>query len=155
LEQLLKKYFAKPISDNERYLFLRHDGGVIFDSHDLQDSETLGVLIAGTWQASNELKNRLKLNETDENFRLSFDTSSDGIHVVKVSQKKKEFYLVCIYKNCVTSGLLKRKLNVIKNKLEDELFLDTSFEGEVFETNFLFQKITDEEINKLFSNVGI
>ncbi len=155
LEQVIQKILSPLRSAPERYLFLRYDGGIIFDSKNNDDSLTLGVLIAGTWQASAEMKTRLNIKYNEEEFRLSFDTSSDGIHVLKVSQKKKEYYLVCIYKNCVTSGLLKRKLSVLKSKIENDLHQGPDEELKPLRHEFLFERITDDEMNRLFFGVGI
>ena len=82
----------------ERYSFflIRHDGVVLYHNNNLGDSlsqSSIGALLGGVWQAARALANFIPKEDSEEGYRLSFDTSSQGVYVVPIVVGTEELYL--------------------------------------------------------------
>ncbi|HXH31757.1 MAG TPA: hypothetical protein VNJ01_13160 [Bacteriovoracaceae bacterium] len=148
-----------------RLFVTREDGITIYDS--VQDATTTSVsaLVSGVWQASEALMGLVNKSQDVMDFRLGFDTSSQGIYLFPFQLFEKRYFLGAIYHECLNPAQLKRQVAVIKEELEKVLReekpkddnpgppklpkQDSNREG------FLFQEITDEEIDRLFSVGGL
>jgi hypothetical protein len=140
-----------------RLMVSREDGITIYDS--IQDSSTNSVaaLVSGVWQASEALMNLVQNGEEILNFRLSFGTSDQGIYLLPFSLHGKRYFLGAIYHDCLNPGLLKRKLALLKEEIKP-LFESVSVEdrpGKATRHGYLFEDLSDEEIDRLFSMGGI
>lgn len=144
-----------------RLFVTREDGITIFDSIQDQTTTSVAALVSGLWQASEALMGLAHPDQDVMEFRLGFDTSSQGIYLFPFNLEGKRFFLGAIYKECLNPGQLKRQVALIKEEM-DRLFVEipspvkttpkvktTDREG------YLFKDISDEEINRLFSVGGI
>ena len=86
----------------ERYSFflIRQDGVVLYHNNDLGNSlskSSIGALLGGVWQASKALSEFIPKNDNQDMFRLSFDTSSQGIYILPIKVYDEELFLGLIY----------------------------------------------------------
>jgi len=141
-----------------RLFVTREDGITVYDT--IQDNTTTSVaaLVSGVWQASEALMGLVRKDNEVPHFRLGFDTSSQGIYLFPVSLGGKRYFLGAIYADCLNPGQLKRQVALLKNEMDRAFSLSeppvqkmtTSRQKE----GFLFQDISDEEIDRLFSVGG-
>ena len=101
-----------------RLFVTREDGITIYDS--VQDTTTTSVaaLVSGVWQASEALMSLVHQENDVREFRLGFDTSSQGIYLFPFELSDKRYFLGAIYKDCLNPGHLKRQIALIKEELE-------------------------------------
>jgi hypothetical protein len=137
-----------------RLFVTREDGITIYDTVQNQTTTSVSALVSGVWQASEALMGLAHPNQDVMEFRLGFDTSSQGIYLFPFSLTGKRYFLGAIYHDCVNPGQLKRQVAMIKEEM-DRLFLELPVENKKVKTSaregFLFTEITDEEIDRLFS----
>ena len=147
---LIEEYFKK-YGDNLRtckYAVVRKDGIVLHSNTDSNEAATIGALASGVWQASESLT---QLFEKDNGvYRMSFDTSSRGVYILPVKTKEDEFYFSCIYRKVTNPAKLKRLLQMHRANLLSFLDENEVMKSEV-KTKYLFDDITDDEIDHLFS----
>ncbi len=144
---------------NARLFVTREDGITIYDSVQNQTTTSVSALVSGVWQASEALMGLAHPNQDVMDFRLGFDTSSQGIYLMPFSLNTKRYFLGAIYHECVNPGQLKRQVVMIKEEM-DRLFASEPVAQKpknktMSREGFLFQEITDEEIDRLFSAGGI
>jgi hypothetical protein len=144
-----------------RYSFflIRQDGVVLYHNNNLGNSlskSSIGALLGGVWQASKALSDFIPNKETDGLFRLSFDTSSQGIYILPLKIHEEELFLGLIYYNEVNPGLIKNKIRDLAQSFTE--YMNTEIKNTVVKKShqkksddFLFQDITDAEMDKLFS----
>jgi hypothetical protein len=142
---------------NARLFVTREDGITIYDS--IQDNTTTSVaaLVSGVWQASEALMSLVYPKNEALDFRLGFDTSSQGIYLFPFTLNEKRYFLGAIYSNCLNPGLLKRNIALIKEEME-RLFAAEPLPKKTISAQrqgYLFQDISDSEIDRLFSLGGI
>lgn len=138
-----------------RLFVTREDGITIYDTVQNQTTTSVSALVSGVWQASEALMGIANPNQDVMEFRLGFDTSSQGIYLFPFSLTGKRYFLGAIYHDCVNPGQLKRQVAMIKEEM-DRLFVELPVENKKPIKNnsregFLFQEITDAEIDRLFS----
>lgn len=144
---------------NARLFVTREDGITIYDSVQNQTTTSVSALVSGVWQASEALMGLAHPSQNIMEFRLAFDTSSQGIYLFPFTLSGKRYFLGAIYQDCLNPGLLKRQMAMIKEEM-DRLFQDEQVDvvknhSSKSREGFLFQEITDEEIDRLFSAGGI
>jgi hypothetical protein len=157
---LAKQFFDKYLENNPELngnIFLcRADGVMIFSKSDIGkeiDEASIGALIGGVWQASNALADFIPSKKENKSYRLSFDTSSSGIYILPVNVGTKEFYLGTIYSDEINPGFLKSKFRNLYESLHKYFKANYSTESGVDDKS-LFNNITDEEMDNLFSFAG-
>ena len=144
---------------NARLFVTREDGITIYDSVQNQTTSSVSALVSGVWQASEALMGLAHPSQNIMEFRLAFDTSSQGIYLFPFTMSGKRYFLGAIYQDCLNPGLLKRQISLIKEEM-DRLIQDApvkvlkNYPAKNRE-GFLFQEISDEEIDRLFSAGGI
>jgi len=132
-----------------RVFVTRQDGVSLFDSVQDTGSQSISALVSGVWQASEALMGFVNKSEEVLDYRFSFDTSSNGIFLFPLEHRGAKFYLGAIYDNCLNPALLKRQMAVLKDELQTEISLVE--EKPLKERNgFLFQEISDAEMDRLF-----
>lgn len=154
----LRDSLAKILERNsiESTLILaRQDGVVVFEqdnSLEEKSKQTLGALMAGAWQAAQAMAD---LFPTDENrfFRLGFDTSDSGIYILPIDAKTEKFYLGLFFKNEMNPAILKNKLRNVSQQVMEELAVYFAARKDLDKP--LFENITDEEIENIFSFAGV
>ena len=146
-----------------RLFVTRDDGITVYDSTQNQTTTSVAALVSGVWQASEALMGLVRQDQNSMEFRLGFDTSSEGIYLFPFELEGKRYFLGAIYHDCVNPGQLKRKVSMIKEEM-DVLFaqLPTTKvttpktpKSSAAREGFLFQEISDEEIDRLFGVRGI
>lgn len=141
-----------------RLFVTREDGITVYDSVQNQTTTSVAALVSGVWQASEALMGMVQQKNNVMDFRLGFDTSSEGIYLFPFELEEKRYFLGAIYDECVNPGLLKRKIAMIKEEM-DMLFAQLPVtkpkKPTVERDGYLFQEITDEEIDRLFGVRGI
>ncbi len=144
-----------------RLFVTREDGITVYDSVQNQTTTSVAALVSGVWQASEALMGIVQSKQNVMEFRLGFDTSSEGIYLFPFELEEKRYFLGAIYDDCVNPGQLKRRIAMIKEEM-DTLFaqLPTNKTNKITKVpagrdGFLFQEITDEEIDRLFGVRGI
>lgn len=141
-----------------RLFVTREDGITIYDSVQNQTTTSVAALVSGVWQASEALMGLVHPGQDVLEFRLGFDTSSQGLYLFPFTLGGKRYFLGSIYHDCVNPGQLKRQVALIKEEME-RLFEDEIIEAPIKKMNgrdgFLFQDISDEEIDRLFRVSGI
>lgn len=140
-----------------RLFVTREDGITIYDSVQNKTTSSVSALVSGVWQASEALMGIVHPGQDVMEFRLGFDTSSQGVYLFPFSLAGSRYFLGAIYHDCVNPGQLKRQITLIKEEM-DRLFIEEPVHKAIIKSNnreaFLFQEISDEEIDRLFS-VGI
>jgi hypothetical protein len=142
---------------NARLFVTREDGITIYDSVQNNTTTSVAALVSGVWQASEALMNLVHNQNEVMDFRLGFDTSSQGIYLFPFELSGKRYFLGAIYNNCLNPGQLKRQISMIKVEMET-IFLNEPLPQKIIMSSrqgYLFQDISDVEIDRLFSLGGI
>ena len=145
-----------------RYSFflIRYDGVVLYHNNNLGNSlskSSIGALLGGVWQAARALADFIPKEKSEEGYRLSFDTSSQGLYIVPITVGEEELYLGLIYHDEVNPGFIKNKIREVAASFSEflEQELKESFGKNTSRTpgnnNFLFGDITDSEMDRLFA----
>ena len=142
---------------NARLFVTREDGITIYDSIQNNTTTSVAALVSGVWQASEALMGLVYKQSDVMDFRLGFDTSSQGIFLFPFSLSGKRYFLGAIYNDCLNPGQLKRQIALVKEEME-RLFINEPIPKKSVVSkrqDFLFQDISDEEIDRLFSLGGL
>lgn len=147
---------------NFSFFMIRSDGVVLYHNENLADSlsrSSIGALLSGVWQASYALSKFIPNKKKQEGYRLSFDTSSQGIYIVPVTTEIDELYLGLIYHDEINPGFIKNKIREMALRFGE--FLNQEFREqkttkslhvENLDINeYLFKDISDAEMDKLFA----
>lgn len=152
--QKIKDYFSRleDAFDTESIVLLRPDGIALYSkiTHKKMDANTIGALASGLWQAASTLGSNCVEHKNHE-FRLSFDTSGSGIYILPIKFNDEEFYLCALYENLLNPALFKRNLQIIANGLEEALKKQKKMTSVKRREEFLFDHISDEEMDSLFN----
>ena len=140
-----------------RLLVTREDGITIYDSVQDNTTTSAAALVSGVWQASEALINLVHKQDDVREFRLGFDTSSQGIYLFPFTLTGKRYFLGAIYSDCLNPGLLKRQIAMIKEEMERHFEAEPLPQKVIMSKRegYLFQDISDAEIDRLFSLGGI
>lgn len=154
-EQVKKVLDIKKNQIKARLFVTRLDGIAIYDSIQNHTSTSVSALVSGVWQASETLISLITKKSDEIDFRLAFDTSSQGVYLLPLILHGKKYLLGAIYDHCMNPGQLKRQVSQIREELE------LSFKNTLIELNqnlkregYLFQDISDKEMDNLFSMGG-
>ena len=160
LNSLVFNYFEDCKRDFDKTILVRSDGIVVFASEDIKrESASIGALVSGVWQASEALNKQVSPNKRIEDYRFSFDQSDSGLYILPITISDKIYYMSTLYNETFNPALLKRNFRVLKQELEKYInknFIESQrVENVVDKTlnreDYLFQNITDEEMDKLFA----
>ena len=158
LPKLAEEFFTE-VADithlKDSSLFLcRSDGVPLYVKNELSsefDSSSVGALLGGVWQAARAMASFIPNTNDEDVFRLSFDTSNKGIYIVPIRLGDDEVYLGMIYFNEINPGMIKSKLREMSWRFS-EFWSMTEFGSLEKIDNTLFNNITDEEMENLFSS---
>lgn len=158
------KRFFEEYSDIDRLsrssLFMcRQDGMLVYHNNglgDQVDKNSVGALLGGIWQAAQALTNFLPKQDDMDSYRLSFDTSSQGVFIQPIIIEDVPYYLGLLYNNEVNPAQIKSKLKILminfKKYLDQEIDnLSDEFDTVKREDGFLFTDISDAEMDRLFA----
>ncbi len=139
--------------DNLDFFIVRQDGIVLYE-HSMLDAQIAGALISGVWHASHALMSLLPLTSEKE-YRLSFDTSNQGVYILNFKMVGQDFYLGLLFKEEINPAMLKNKLRDFVTKLEFFVNKQNSvIEKSDVRKSYLFSNLEDREIDALFSFAG-
>ena len=133
-------------------LFIFRDDGIpMYGVTSNLDRNTVGALMAGSWQAAKALSSFIPVKEKskEEIFRFSFDTSERGVYILPFSIDKNSFLLGIIFQEQDNPGLVKSRMRQILEKLLHHV--ENIKESMSQKEKFLFNEISDKEIDRLFS----
>lgn len=159
---IIENFFNNKVLDQKflkTSLFLiRSDGVLLYSKEGLVNSNakvSIGVLLAGVWQAAYALSQFIP-TKLEESFRLSFDSSSQGIYLLPISYKGIDLFLGLIFQDEVNPAYLKNKLKDLANSLSEYLENNDTesvkiIKKETTPSNFLFDNISDSEMDSLFA----
>ncbi|NOT79408.1 MAG: hypothetical protein HOP07_10490 [Bacteriovoracaceae bacterium] len=144
------------------FFMIRSDGVVLYHNDEKTSSlskSSVGALLSGVWQASKALSEFIPRDLNEEGYRLSFDTSSQGIYIVPISTDLEELYLGLIYHDEVNPGFIKNKMREMATRFSEFLNQELKehrqslkIKNSVFDKNeFLFADISDAEMDRLFA----
>lgn len=161
IPRYVESFFKSCEVDNKlnRYSFflIRQDGVVLYNNNNLGNNlskSSIGALLGGVWQASKALSEFIPKKANDDIFRLSFDTSSQGIYILPIKIYEEELFLGLIYFDEVNPGLIKNKIRDMAQSFSEYMHIELKNSSKNFKkekNEFLFQNITDDEMDKLFS----
>lgn len=139
----------------EHTLFVcRNDGLVLyFHTQDKKvDKNSVGALVGGLWQAGKTVVDMFGKNAEPITYRLSFDTSSSGLHLLPFSVGSDEYFMGLYFSELVNPALLKNRMKSLMHGLSGQ-FEKIKHEEVVPQKKEeqLFSNITDDEIDNLFS----
>lgn len=142
-----------------RLFFVRNDGISIYDSGHDSSTQAVGALTGGLWQAAESLMKMIDASSGPMEFRLGFDTSSQGVMIVPVNYHGTLYFLGAIYHQCLNPALLKRQVISLQDELEKKLLTVKATKKPApkitaARAGYLFDHITDEEMDRLFSLGG-
>lgn len=154
------KYILDPkkAGISARMFVTRDDGITIYDSIQNQTTTSVAALVSGVWQASEALMGLVYPKQDILEYRLGFDTSSQGIYLFPLIISNKKYFFGAIYEGCVNPGQLKRQVALIKEEMELLFAQEVPHNNEIKNNEregFLFKDISDEEIDRLFRVSGI
>ncbi|MCP4913806.1 MAG: hypothetical protein GY909_11905 [Oligoflexia bacterium] len=133
-------------------LFVIRLDGVVLYSNEVKpldkSKESIGALAAGLWQAAELSNNYLETKSRD--FRLSFDTSDGGVYLLPLNLNGDIHLFGAMIQDQLNLGQIKNLLRRLRDKVEDNCIN----KNESGEDEYLFNDITDEEVDNLFSFVG-
>ncbi|AYF43105.1 MULTISPECIES: hypothetical protein [Halobacteriovorax] len=154
IQEFFKEYSGLDSLVNSGLVVCRQDGIPLYSFKSTQtefDSDTAGALIAGVWQASSVLSQFIP-DETEDDFRFNYATSSKGIYITKLSGPFEDIYLSLIYFDVDNPAKLKSRVRLIETKLAE--FIEAHLSDDLNPNDvFLFDDISDNEVDDLFSGV--
>lgn len=158
------KKFFEDYSDIDRLshcsLFMcRQDGMLVYHNNglgDQVDKNSVGALLGGIWQAAQALTNFLPQQDDMDSYRLSFDTSSQGVFIQPLIIQETPYYLGLLYNDEINPAQIKSKLRILminfKKYLDQEIEgLDVGSSESTNNDEYLFSDISDAEMDRLFS----
>ncbi len=137
----------KPLIDqfklSTQHILVCRKDGIPLMTHNIDNSDGRGALVAGAWQAIEAV---LESNQNRE-MRLSFDSTESGVYILPLDEELN-FYSVMIFENIMNPGQLKNQFRLFRDELRTHL---TVLAEDINDNKVLFENITDEEIDTLFS----
>lgn len=134
-------------------LFIYRDDGINIFTKDEKNKSTIGALVAGVWQASSELSKNVKI-ESDKEFQFNFYNSNSGVYLISICANSNQYIIGTSYENEINPGKLKLELRRFAKNIEAFITKFKNVETKV-RTEYLFNEISDHEIDAMFSTVGI
>lgn len=151
-----EEYCQITVLKNSSLFLVRQDGVMVYHLNGLGDKidqRSIGALLGGVWQAAEALSKFIPTRSNVEGYKLSFDTSSQGLYVQPISVLGEPYYLGLLYADEINPAMIKSKLRLLAmnymKAIEQELDVFSS-EEVLDETGYLFKNITDEEMDRLF-----
>lgn len=154
IERISSFLETNTIKDEITLSFVREDGIILYTNFPNElEAKSIGALVGGVWQAARSLASFTTKKDVLD-FRLSYDTSSDGIAIFPLCFENQYYFLCGIYKDELNPAVIKQQLRLLQGRLSE--FLIDGLETTVQEKEeFLFDNITDEEMDNLFTVTGI
>lgn len=155
IQDLLNNKIASMNESVELSLF-RDDGVLLCSTKKatLNDA-SMGALTAGLWQAAESLMQHAARSEDQDELRLDISTSSSGIFLLPIIFfNEKKCFLAGTYLEVLNPSKIKQEIKILAKSLSHKKFKKSEVVVSATkdqEERFLFNNITDDEIDSLFS----
>ncbi len=113
--------------------------------------QSMGALLVGLWQASDTLTDLIE-NKDDEDLKLSFQSSSSGYYLLSPGHNNPKVFWAFIFEGVINPGKIKVLSQKLRDHMDEVVYLSGNAGNESVE---LFNNVTDEEMDKLFSFAGV
>jgi hypothetical protein len=156
ITEFLDEYLEAGTMKNFSVFVCRQDGHLVYNRDHMNmgvEHSSIGALLGGVWQAATTLASFIPQEEKQDLFRLSFDTSSQGIYILPFEQNEEKYSLGLLYKNEVNPGFLKSRLRDLLMRMTTEMSKVNLVEIKS-NKGYLFSDITDEEMDRVFKING-
>ena len=158
LNAIMKQFFDENEFQylSDRIAIIREDGISLYsNSGNDFESATISALVSGLWQAAKSLNSLVETKDDFLDFRMAFDSSSNGIYILPFQLRSEEYYFCSIYKDRANPAKLKRDVRLLKENLEVYLSsIELEKESPSGREGYLFKDISDEEIDRMFDVAG-
>lgn len=138
-----------------RVTISRYDGVMVFTNQVGNDEDA--AVTAGLWQAAVQLHKSSRVGGETGQFKLCFDSSDKGIIVRSFNLKNSLFFISMAYDEVLNPGLIKKKFEYFIDELKAEMAMfevtQPAQSLNVKKETFLFNKLTDKEIEAAFSRI--
>ncbi len=141
------------LQSNCQIYIVQEDGTLFFPKKANSTALAIGALVSGVWLASNELAKQINFHDSLAS-RLSFDSSDSGIQILPLRTKYRSYFMAVTYSKVINPGLAKNQIRLLRDRLAGLDFFDGMSTGKKA-SSVLFENLSDDEVNKLFSNIGI
>jgi hypothetical protein len=108
----------------------------------------MGALLVGLWQASDTLSDLIE-KEEDQDLKLSFQSSSSGYYLLSPGPNNPRVFWAFIFEGALNPGKIKVLSQKLRDHMDGVVYLNVSEASAG--SKQLFNNITDEEMDKLFS----
>jgi hypothetical protein len=149
----LDEYLETGAMTNYSVFVCREDGHLVYNRDHMKmgvKHSSIAALLGGVWQAASTLASFITKEEKQDLFRLSFDTSSQGIYILPFEQNNEKYSLCLLYKNEINPGFLKSRLRELLMRMTGEMKC-LNLKELRSNKGFMFSDITDEEMDKVFN----
>lgn len=135
-----------------RLFVVRSDGLIVWDAKPDSQTQALGALCSGVWDASKAMALTAG-QKSVSGFRLVFDSTDHGVLILPVEGVEQEIFLAAIYERCLNPALLKHQVHNLGLKLAAHvrsLPRVSPIQKVTKREGYLFNDISDEEMDRLF-----
>jgi hypothetical protein len=163
IEQFFKSCEIDDKLNRYSFFLIRHDGVVLYHNDNGENSlskSSVGALLGGVWQAAKALASFIPNEQNNEGYRLSFDTSAQGVYVVPAKVYNEEFYLGLIYFNETNPGQIKNKIRSIAESFSE--YMEAELKSHPVSaiknkksSDYLFNDISDVEMDRVFASLRV
>ena len=119
-----------------------------------KDVQSLGALLVGLWQASEAVEGFLEKKDSGE-MALSYQDSERGFYILRPNPNNPEVFWGLLFEGEVNPGKIKVYFKNLREHFNKIKILDKKDLNSNEEGSTLFQDITDEEVDELFSFAGL
>ncbi len=153
-----KLFSGNLILKRHTILITRQDGIPIYKRNKNLSihADAISSLVAGIWQASKVLSESISKNVDIFEFKLSFDSSNQGVFIFPFLYKKDTLNISIVYKDELNPGKLKFEIKKLIPEICKMVLMNMG-NGHIEKgvDNFLFDEITDSEVDNLFAFQGL
>jgi hypothetical protein len=114
----------------------------------------LGALLVGMWQASEAVGDFLS-GSAEKDLTLSFQSSNKGFFLLRPTEKNKEVFWGVLFESEVNPGKIKLYAKKMRSFYDEIKIIESKDMNNTQDGEFLFQNITEDEVDKLFSFAGL
>lgn len=157
LSEHFESFSGKSVLKKTTILALSKDGrvyGQLGVRKPENDAQSLGALLVGMWQASEAVESFLS-NDNDSEMAMSFQNSHKGFFILKPSAANPEVFWGLLFNEEVNPGKIKVFFKKLRSHFDKIEILTKKEIKKGEDGNPLFQDITDEEVDELFSFAGL
>ena len=157
LNLLVNQFFTENEYDKlaSKMVVVRNDGINVYSNIENSfETSSIGALVSGVWQAASSLSSMTRDQAEQDEFRLSFDTSLNGLHILPLRILGEIYFICAIFSEEENPAKLKRYIRLLRDNLEVYLS-ELSYDDNQNREGYLFTNISDSEMDNLFSFGGV